>query len=480
MVKKELETALKFNGERIYSNIDKDIFLISRRNCDGLVAGTIISTALLKLDTRFTFRTIDYLDPDTVARIISEDHDFNIFIDLNIEDIGKIKNLKDKLLIIDHNNTSQNLKDCEEYLLNPYLYGINGKNEISSGGLAYLIAEKLNKGNKKLSLLAIVSALAEKQDTGIKKSLIGLNSEIASVASSTGIVSIKTDLVFNTLGYKPIHEALAYNISPFIEGITWNKENCYKILKNSGINTHKNGKLRTFAEISEEEKNIILDAITKFIFLSSRNNSNKEIIENISSELINQLYEFVKEDNNSILHDGREFAFVINACIRNMKSELAIGICLGERNNTLRETELLTNSYKANVVNSLEKIFKEKWRLIDNGSFVFINGEGLLADDNVKEIVEILSESITFRKKWFFLRTLSNDNNYKFYSIKGNNCDLKFDIDSILKQFPDIISHVDRNIPNIYTLKVSYSKIEEFISIIRKGVSKYERESSSS
>ena len=171
---------------------------------------------------------------------------------------------------------------------------------------------------------------------------------------------------------------------------------------------------------------------------------------------------------------------MINACIRNMKSELAIGICLGERNNTLRETELLTNSYKANIVNSLEKIFKEKWRLIDNGSFVFINGEGLLADDNVKEIVEILSESITFRKKWFFLRTLSNDNNYKFYSIKGNNCDLKFDIDSILKQFPDIISHVDRNIPNIYTLKVSYSKIEEFISIIRKGVSKYERESSSS
>jgi len=478
MVKKELETALKFNGERISSNIDKDIFLISRRNCDGLISGTIISIALLKLDTRFTFRTIDYLDPDTVARIISEDHDFNIFIDLNIEDIGKIKNLKDKFLIIDHNPISPNLKDYEEYLLNPYIHGINGKNEISSGGLAYLIAEKLNKGNKKLSLLAIVSALAEKQDIGVKKSLTGLNSEIASVASSTGNVNIKTDLVFNTLGYRPIHEALAYNISPFIEGVTWNKENCYKILKNSGINTHKNGKLRTFAEISEEEKNIILDAITKFIFLSSRNNSNKELIENISNELVNQLYEFVKEDNNSILHDGREFAFVINACIRNMKPELAIGICLGERNNTLIETEQLTSSYKANIVNSLEKIFKEKWRLIDNGSFVFINGEGLLTDDIVKEIVVILSESITFRKKWFFLRTLSNDNNYKFYSIKGNNCDLKFDIDSILKQSPDVISQVDRSISNIHTLKVSYSKIEEFTSIIRKGISQYERKSS--
>ncbi len=91
--------------------------------------------------------------------------------------------------------------------------------------------------------------------------------------------------------------------------------------------------------------------------------------------------------------------------------------------------------------------------MIDNGLFVFINGEGILADDNVKDMIQILSESITLRKKWFFLRTLSNDNSYKFYSIKGNNCDLKFDIDSILKQYPDIISQVDRNISNIYYSK---------------------------
>jgi RecJ-like exonuclease len=161
-----------------------------------------------------------------------------------------------------------------------------------------------------------------------------------------------------------------------------------------------------------------------------------------------------------------------------MKSELAIGICMGERNDTLIETEQLTNDYKANIINLLEKIFKEKWRLIDNGLFVFINGEGILAEDNVKEMVQILSESITLRKKWFFLRTLSNDNNYRFYSIKGNNCDLKFDINSILKQYPDITSQVDRNISNIHTLKVSYSKIEEVTSIIRKEISKYEREPS--
>jgi hypothetical protein len=113
--------------------------------------------------------------------------------------------------------------------------------------------------------------------------------------------------------------------------------------------------------------------------------------------------------------------------------------------------------------------------LIDNGFFVFINGEGILADDNVKEMIQFLSESITLRKKWFFLRTLSNDNNYKFYSIKGNNCDLKFDINSLLKQYPDIISQIDKNVSNVYTLKVSYSNIEEVTSIIRKEISKYGR-----
>ena len=158
-----------------------------------------------------------------------------------------------------------------------------------------------------------------------------------------------------------------------------------------------------------------------------------------------------------------------------MKSKLSVGICMGERDNTLIEAEQLTISYKYNIISLLERIFNEKWRLIDNGFFVFINGEGILADDNIKEMIQFLSESITLRKKWFFLKTLSNDSNYKFYSIKGNNCDLEFDINSILKQYPDIISQIESNISNVYTLKVSYSNIEEVSSIIRKEISKYGR-----
>ena len=62
------------------------------------------------------------------------------------------------MLILIGRRARRELALCDVVSLT-YIHGINGKNEISSGGLAYLIAEKLNKGNKKLSLLAIVSAL---------------------------------------------------------------------------------------------------------------------------------------------------------------------------------------------------------------------------------------------------------------------------------------------------------------------------------
>jgi RecJ-like exonuclease len=286
--------------------------------------------------------------------------------------------------------------------------------------LTFLLAERIGRGNKRLSMLAIVSALAEKQNIGPKKSLIGLNSEIASIATSIGILNMKADLIFNNLDYKPLHEALAYNISPYIEGITWNKENCYKILKNTGIVTHRNGKFRTFAEISDQEKNMILDAITKFIFLSNpKNEKENDNIENISDSFIGYIFEFPNEDRNSILKNGMEFAFALNSCIKYEKIGLGIGICMGERNNTVTEIEKIVFDYKTNIMNCLEKIFREKWRLLDNDSTVFVNGEGILNEGITNDISIILSESISFKTKLLLLRTLSNDNSYNFYVKKG-------------------------------------------------------------
>jgi len=476
MVTKEFETILNLFVEKINENIDKNIIIIARKSSDGLAAGSLISSVLLKLDTRITLRLENDLDSDLISRIVLENHDLNIFIDFSFKEISKINNLlKNKFVIINHDICPKDLKDYDAKIINPYLYGIDGKAEITSCGLTFLLAERIGRGNKKLSVLAIVSALAEKQNIGPKKSLIGLNSEIASIATSIGMLNMKADLIFYNLDYRPLHEALAYNISPYIQGITWNKENCYKILKNTGIVTHRNGKFRTFAEISDQEKNMILDAITKFIFLSNpKNEKENDNIENISESFIGYIFEFPNEDRNSILKNGMEFAFALNSCIKYEKIGLGIGICMGERYNTVKEIEKIVFDYKTNIMNCLEKIFREKWRLLDNDSTVFVNGEGILNEGITNDISIILSESISFKTKLLFLRTLSNDNSYNFYVKKGIEYGTKKELTSTLQEYLKHDYRIEKNLNDDIIVNVPYSMIEEFSSVIRKRISKNE------
>ena len=70
---------------------------------------------------------------------------------------------------------------------------------------------------------------------------------------------------------RPLHGAIAYTLFPYIDGLTWNIENCYAMIKDNGIKMKDNGRWRVLAEISQEEKSIILDAVVKFIVASLQN-----------------------------------------------------------------------------------------------------------------------------------------------------------------------------------------------------------------
>ena len=100
MVTKEFETILNLFVEKINENIDKNIIIIARKSSDGLAAGSLISSVLLKLDTRITLRLENDLDSDLISRIVLENHDLNIFIDFSFKEISKINNLlKNKFVI---------------------------------------------------------------------------------------------------------------------------------------------------------------------------------------------------------------------------------------------------------------------------------------------------------------------------------------------------------------------------------------------
>jgi len=355
--------------------------------------------------------------------------------------------------------------DDNNQILNAWKYGIDGGKEISAGGMAYMVATTLDRKNKNLSPIAIVSALADRQDQGDKQSLFGLNSEIVKTAQSLQLISMDLDLMFTGRETRPIHESLAYTAFPYIEGLTWAPESCYTLIKNAGIKMSKNGRWRVLSEISQDEKNIILNAIAEYVANFSKN---KEV--NMIDNLIGYTYTLINEDQRSLLRDAREFSTMLNACGRVRKAGVGIGICMGDRHDLLNEGEKIVIKYRTTLRNYISSIFAEKWRMIDNGKSVFINGEGLLAEDMLGAISSLLSGSPTLGGRLVFVRTLTNDGFYKFSARKSLRSTSMSDLGLIMRYCSESVGGSGGGHSLAAGCRIPSTRLEEFLSAVRNAI----------
>jgi single-stranded-DNA-specific exonuclease len=470
MSDKEIYQALKAFCDKIEYMVEneKEISIISHLDADGIASGSILSSALARLGAKCAVRTVSDITLNVLEQLRYENHDFYIITDLG----GGMANefnqaLDSRWAIIDHHQIPEHeiSIDDNNQILNAWKYGIDGGKEISAGGMAYMVATTLDRKNKNLSPIAIVSALADRQDQGEKKSLFGLNSEIVKTAQSLRLISMDLDLMLTGRETRPIHEALAYTAFPYIEGLTWATESCYSLVKNAGIKMSKNGRWRVLSEISQDEKNIILNAIAEYVANSSKN---KEV--NIIDNLIGYTYTLINEDQRSLLRDAREFSTMLNACGRIRKAGVGIGICMGDRKDLLNEGEKIVTKYRTTLRNYISSIFVEKWRMIDNGKSVFINGEGLLAEDMLGAISSLLSGSPTLGGRLVFVRTLTNDGFYKFSSRKSLGSTSKSDLGLIMRYCSESVGGSGGGHSLAAGCRIPSTRLEEFLSAVRNAI----------
>lgn len=462
----ELHQGIKAFSEKISAVIkdDEEISIISHLDTDGITSGSIISTFLARLGAKWTIRAVSDLNSNVIAQMKSDGHDFYIISDLGAAMAKELFDcLNNKWIIIDHHQIPQEemTGDYNEQILNAWKYDIDGDTEISSGGIAYMIANAIDSRNKDLSATAIISAIGDKQDQGDKKSFIGINSEILKTAQTSGLISVDLDLMFTGRETRPLHEALAYTLFPYINGLTWNTENCYSIIKNSGIKMKVNGRWRVTSEISQQEKSTILDAIAKFIVASQ--NTETDIID----DLTGYAYTLINEDQRSRLRDIREFSTLLNACGRIRKAGVGIGICMGDRNAMLTEGECIVTNYRITLRNYISTIFAEKWRLVDDGKALFINGEGLLDEDMIGAVSSLLSGSPTFSGRLLFVRTLARDNTYKFSSRKCLGCKSELNLGLLMRHCSELVGGVGGGHVAAAGCRIPYTRLESFMQGIR-------------
>jgi single-stranded-DNA-specific exonuclease len=472
MSEKLLADALKHSCEKLRSTVERgnEVAIITHLDADGITSGSIMAIALRRIGARYSVRAISEMNLSIIDKMKAEGRDFYTITDLGGGWASHLKKaLGEKWVIIDHHQISEEeiLTDDEGQILNPWKYGIDGGREVPAGGMAYMVASTLEPRNHDLSAIAVVSAVADRQDQGHKKSFVGINAEILKSAQSLGLVTVELDIMLTGRETRPLHEALAYTSFPYIEGLTWNPEACYALLNNSGIKLKENTRRwRVPAEFSQEEKSTILEAIAKFVAATS--SDNKRISGVLMDDLIGYVYTLAREDKRSQLRDAREFSTMLNACGRIGRAGVGIAICMGDRNTALSAGEQIVNTYRMTLRKYISSIFSEKWRLVDDGKTTFVNTDGLVEEDMLGAVSSLLSGSPSLRGRLLFVRTLTKDGTtYRFSSRKSLDCKSQANLGLIMRHCSDAFNGAGGGHSAAAGCRIPSSALEDFIASLK-------------
>lgn len=388
MVSGSLDAALGSFRDRVNDCIKSDgtIFVMSHIDCDGLTAGSIITKSLIRAGARCVTSTAKEFSSAAIEFLKSRSQDLCIVTDLGggfASDMDSGLG-EDKWIILDHHQIPDEERDNPN-VINAWKYGIDGGSEISAGGMAYLASVSLDEKNSDLSTIAVVSALGDRQDQGERRSFVGKNFEITEAAKKQGLLDVDMDLLLFGRETKPLADALAYTSQPYIDGLTWNRDTCYSVLTSSGISLKEGGRWRVPAELDEEEKKLVIEAIAQF---ASGDNATQ-----IMSELIGYTYTFPKEDDRGLLRDAREFSTMLNSCGRINRAGIGIAICMGDRGKSLQEGESILKEYRRRIRDCINIITNERWRVSEmrDKMYMTVNAQDVVQETMSGTISSIMA-----------------------------------------------------------------------------------------
>src|SRR5713101_6736092 len=248
------------------SNRGARILVVTHIDADGLSSGSIAFSALARKSFAVSVSAIPDLDQRAIDRLKADKFEFYLFTDLGS---GLLEELSaafgERFLVVDHHQVPKG-DSPHPRLFNAWNYGYDGGEEACSSTMAYALAKAFDaRGNQDLSALALVGALGDRQDKGDGRSLGGLNKFAVDDAVSEGLVATTKDLLFYGRETRPVPEAIEISCSPFIAGLSGAKDVALAALSNSGFKLKEGGRWRTLGELSNEEKQKVIEVISGFI-----------------------------------------------------------------------------------------------------------------------------------------------------------------------------------------------------------------------
>ena len=462
----KLDASLSYFHDKVSDCIKsgRNISVITHLDCDGITSGSIVTKSLIRSGAKCTVRTVNEFNKNLVDRMKNDSREFHIITDLGGGFAKELDaGLDDNWIVVDHHQIPDEEFDNQR-VINAWKYDIDGGLEVSAGGMAYLVSKALHKENTDLAWIAVVAALGDRQDQGEKKSFSGINLDIASDAKKNGQVEIDLDILLVGRETRPLPDALAFTSHPFIEGLTWNRDACLSLLNSSGIKLKDGSRWRVPAELTEDEKRTLLQTISKFT--TSKNATE------IMDELVGYTYTLSGEDKRSFLRDAREFSTMLNSCGRIRKAGVGIAVCMGDRTKMLEEGENILLEYRTLLRTYMNALSSERWRVVDNGKYVMVDGEGLVSENMTGAVSSLLGGSQKNTGKIIILRTNGEDGTIKFSSRKSTGCKSEVNLGLIMRSCATKVSGVGGGHNAAAGARITKDKLDEFLGCLEENVTR--------
>ena len=327
----------------------KRILVVTHIDADGLCSGSIAFEALCRKGANVTVRTVPDIDTKVISELESQKFDYYVFTDLASTLIAELEAaLKGKFLVLDHHQIPDE-DTSNPSVVNAWRYGYDGGTEACSSAMACFFASAIDPTNDDLSALAVVGALADRQDSGPGRSLTGLNLAAVEAAQARGLLLVSKDLMFTGRETRPIHEAVALTSTPFLKGLTGSKDAVLALLHQSGLALKDGGTWRTISALTPDEKMKLTEVIASAL-------GPAEGATEALTSLVGEAYTFEFEDSFTPLRDAREFGTLLNACGRMGAAGTGISICLGDRSDGLRAAMKTLAEYRSGISKALDGI----------------------------------------------------------------------------------------------------------------------------
>lgn len=169
----------------------------AHHDADGIAAGSILCMALHRRDIRFRLRVVTRMSPAEISPDTP-----TLLCDLG----SGIEDLPDDVMVVDHHIPYY----TGELQVNPRLHQVNGDVDLSSAGVAYMVAQGLGD-NRDLSSLVMLGIIGDGQ------TLTGPNLAIFNEAVAEGIITPGHGYL---LPGRDEHERLYAALNPYLHQVS--------------------------------------------------------------------------------------------------------------------------------------------------------------------------------------------------------------------------------------------------------------------